>query len=166
MRSYCASGLASPMASKHDEMEIFSKLLAICWGEFTGHRWILFKKASDSELWCFLWSTPEQTVYNRDVGELRRYRTDYVMDERISMSWHCDGLSHFSRTKEIYVQCPEKSACSVLICHMPLSPLFTSYRDYPVPRPSGVMDLAMPWGDDLQKHSATQQPKHLHVRSR
>ena len=25
-------------------------------GEFTGHRWICRKKASDTELWCFLWS--------------------------------------------------------------------------------------------------------------
>ena len=28
-------------------------------GEFTGHRWILRTKASDAELWCFLWSAPE-----------------------------------------------------------------------------------------------------------
>ena len=32
------------------------------WGEFTGHRWIPLTKASDAELWCFLWSAPEQTV--------------------------------------------------------------------------------------------------------
>ena len=32
------------------------------WGEFTGHRWIPRTKASDMELWCFLWSAPEQTV--------------------------------------------------------------------------------------------------------
>ena len=25
-------------------------------GEFTGHRWIPLTKASDAELWCFLWS--------------------------------------------------------------------------------------------------------------
>ena len=31
-------------------------------GEFTGHRWIPHTKASDVELWCFLWSTPEQVV--------------------------------------------------------------------------------------------------------
>ena len=31
-------------------------------GEFTGHRWIPLTKASDAELWCFLWSAPEQTV--------------------------------------------------------------------------------------------------------
>ena len=26
------------------------------YGEFTGHRWIPCTKASDAELWCFLWS--------------------------------------------------------------------------------------------------------------
>ena len=31
-------------------------------GEFTGHRWIPLTRASDAELWCFLWSAPEQTV--------------------------------------------------------------------------------------------------------
>ena len=28
-------------------------------GEFTGPRWIPCTKASDAELWCFLWSAPE-----------------------------------------------------------------------------------------------------------
>ena len=28
-------------------------------GEFTGHRWIPLTKASDAELWCFLWSALE-----------------------------------------------------------------------------------------------------------
>ena len=28
-------------------------------GEFTGLRWIPCTKASDTELWCFLWSAPE-----------------------------------------------------------------------------------------------------------
>ena len=31
-------------------------------GESTGHRWIPLTKASDSELWSFLWSAPEQMV--------------------------------------------------------------------------------------------------------
>ena len=33
-------------------------------GEFTGHQWmwIPLTKASDAELWCFLWSAPEQIV--------------------------------------------------------------------------------------------------------
>ena len=47
----------------HDEvyqMETFSALLAICAGKFTGHRWIPRTKASDAELWCFLWSASEK----------------------------------------------------------------------------------------------------------
>ena len=32
------------------------------WAESTGHRWIPLTKTSDAEHWCFLWSTPEQTV--------------------------------------------------------------------------------------------------------
>ena len=32
------------------------------YGEFTGPIWIPHTKASDAELWCFLWSAPEQTV--------------------------------------------------------------------------------------------------------
>ena len=31
-------------------------------GEFTGLQWIPLTKANDAELWCFLWSAPEQTV--------------------------------------------------------------------------------------------------------
>ena len=34
----------------------------LLWGEFTDHRWIPLRKASDAELWCLLWSAPEQTV--------------------------------------------------------------------------------------------------------
>ena len=42
------------------QMETFPALLAIC--EFTGYRWIPHTKASDVELWCFLWSAPASTV--------------------------------------------------------------------------------------------------------
>ena len=39
------------------QMETFSASLAIC--AITGHRWIPHTKASDAELWDFLWSAPE-----------------------------------------------------------------------------------------------------------
>ena len=39
------------------------------WGESTGHRWIPLTKASSAELWCFLLSTPEQTV-GQTIGML------------------------------------------------------------------------------------------------
>ena len=34
-------------------------------------------KDSDAELWCFLWSAPEQTVNNWDAGDLRCHRGNY-----------------------------------------------------------------------------------------
>ena len=43
-------------------------------GEFTDPRWIPHTKASDAELWCFLWSAPEWTV---EAGDLRRHRAHY-----------------------------------------------------------------------------------------
>ena len=33
----------------------------LCW-EFNGHRWIPLTMASDAELWCCLWSAPEEKV--------------------------------------------------------------------------------------------------------
>ena len=32
------------------------------WGKSAGNWWIPLTKASDVELWCFLWYAPEQTV--------------------------------------------------------------------------------------------------------
>ena len=43
--------------------------------ELTGHRGISRTKASDAELWCFLWS--DGWVNNRDAGDLRRRRAQY-----------------------------------------------------------------------------------------
>ena len=48
-------------------------------GEFTCHRCIPLTKASDAELWCFLWSAPwiNGWVNNREAGDLRRHRAHY-----------------------------------------------------------------------------------------
>ena len=43
-------------------MEKLSMLQAFSWRESNNDRWIPLTKASDMELWCFLWSAPEQTV--------------------------------------------------------------------------------------------------------
>ena len=46
--------------AQHDDVingNIFRVTGHLC-GEFTGHRWIPRTKASDAELWCFLWSAP------------------------------------------------------------------------------------------------------------
>ena len=39
----------------------FRVIVSLC-GELTGHRWIPLKKASNTELWRFIWSAPEHTV--------------------------------------------------------------------------------------------------------
>ena len=43
------------------QMETFSALLVFCAGNspVPGPRWIPRTKASDAEIWCFLWSAPE-----------------------------------------------------------------------------------------------------------
>ena len=47
--------------------------------EFTCHRGIPCTKASDAELWCFLWSAPwiKGWVNSREAGDLRRHRAHY-----------------------------------------------------------------------------------------
>ena len=44
------------------QVETFSALLTLSWWESTGHRWIPLTKASDAELWCFLWYASKQMV--------------------------------------------------------------------------------------------------------
>ena len=47
-------------------------------GEFTGHRWIPFTKASDAALWYFLWSAwINGWVHNSEVGDLRCHHSHY-----------------------------------------------------------------------------------------
>ena len=65
-------------------MKTFSTLLAL-----SGNSPVT-TKTSDADLWCFLWSAPEQTVSkvnNRDAGDLRRHCAHYdviVMNWRVS----------------------------------------------------------------------------------
>ena len=72
--------------------ENISALLALCVGKSP------VTKASDAELWCFLWSAPwiNGWVNNSEVGDLRRHRAHYdviVMDnlstsDRRERTWH------------------------------------------------------------------------------
>ena len=70
------------MTSSHGN--IFRVTGHLC-GEFTGPLWIPLTKASDAELWCFLWSALEinDWVNNGEAGDLRRNCSHYdviVMD--------------------------------------------------------------------------------------
>ena len=55
------------------------------WGESTGHRWIPLTKASDAELWCFLWSASER-ANTRDAGDLRRHPAHYDVTVTITLT--------------------------------------------------------------------------------
>ena len=66
-----------------------SALLAILCEEFIGHRWIPSQRPWTQSFWCFLWSSPEQTVCvnNRDAGDLGRYRAHYD----VTVIWNVDA---------------------------------------------------------------------------
>ena len=38
------------------------RITGLLWRESTAHRWIPLTKASDAELWFFIWRSPEQTA--------------------------------------------------------------------------------------------------------
>ena len=51
-----------PVHMMTSSSENFFRVTGLLCGEFTGHRWIPRTKASDAELWWFLWSAPEEAV--------------------------------------------------------------------------------------------------------
>ena len=65
-------------------------------GEFTGHRWISLKKATDAELWYFslICTWINDWVNNREAGDLRRHRAHYdviIMEYFITVCSHVGG---------------------------------------------------------------------------
>ena len=71
-------------------------------GESTGHRWIPRTKASDAELWCFLWSASEKTV---EWTIVRRVIWDAIAPIITSLWWHCS-------VRNIYELQPWNELCS------------------------------------------------------
>ena len=65
------------------QMETFSALLVIC-SRNSRHRWIPRTKASDAELWCFLWSAPVKRMSTQSWG--RWFETPSR-----SLWRHCNG---------------------------------------------------------------------------
>ena len=71
---------------RRHQMETFSVLLALCAGNLPVTGEFPSQRASDAELWCFLWSAPciNGWVNNREAGDLRRHRGHYDV---IAMIW-------------------------------------------------------------------------------
>ena len=89
------------VTSSHDdviEWKYFRVTGHLC-GEFTSLRWIPHTKASDTELWCFLWSAPNEQLSKHSWGwwlettssPLWRHSNDAGMaaysEGRIASSW-------------------------------------------------------------------------------
>ena len=73
-----------PSMMTSSNWNIFRVTGPLC-GEFTGHRWIPLTKASDAELWGFLWSAPE-----KQLSKKWRHRW-FEMPSR-SLWRQCDAL--------------------------------------------------------------------------
>ena len=76
-------------------------------GELTGHRWIPLTKASDVELWCFLWSAPgiNGWVNNREAGDLKRHRAHYdviVVSQELCIRFALTTMSPSSNPEVVW----------------------------------------------------------------
>ena len=71
-------------------------------GEFTGHWWIPLTKASDAELWCFLWSASwiNRWINNRDADDLRRHHVHYDV-----------SVMHYCHLVPVFHQRPRDHLC-------------------------------------------------------
>ena len=76
-------GKESPPTWWRHQMETFSLLLALCEGN---HPTPLATKASGVELWCFLWSAPEQTIEQTIETS--------VIWESCSLWRHCNEITY------------------------------------------------------------------------
>ena len=81
-------------------------------GEFTGHRWIPLTRASDAELWCFLWSASEQTVEYTN-------KTLVIRDGLTPIMLHCNVDKHAWTMLYIDGLGQDCSISSVLVIEMP-----------------------------------------------
>ena len=81
--------------------------------EFTDHRWIPLTKASDAELWYFLWSTPwiDGWVNNREAGDLRLH---FAPNDVIAMTCACNKVLQMVR--EIHTVQELQNNPFVLLC--------------------------------------------------
>ena len=77
-----------------NQIEIFFRVTGPMCGKFTGDRWISRTKASDAELWCFLWSTPKKRLNKQsrcwwfETPSCSLWRNSNVI-HFLSLSWFC-----------------------------------------------------------------------------
>ena len=82
-------------------------------GAFTGNRWIPLTKASDAELWCFLWWI-NGWVNNREAGDLRRHRAHYDVAVMLISSLHMYEWSFSLWWRHMSVKAPHLTGISTV----------------------------------------------------
>ena len=78
------------------------------WGESTGHRWIPLTKAGGAEIWCFLWSEPEQTIE-------KTFETPVIWDA-IALIYDVTLMNLEISKGTIFKLCPEVNPILFNIC--------------------------------------------------
>ena len=73
----------------------------------TGHLWIPLTKASDAELWCFLWSLPFSK--HRNAGDSKRHRSHY--DVTVMWNIYDDFLQQQPGPNCHYERFQDKTLC-------------------------------------------------------
>ena len=75
---WCLTPLISYLMMTSSNGTIFRATGHLC-GEFTSPRWVPRTKASDADLWCFLWSAPRTNGWlnNREADDLRHHPAYY-----------------------------------------------------------------------------------------
>ena len=68
-------------------------------GEFTGLRWIPRTKASDTELWCFLWSAPDKRLSKQSWG--------WWFETQLGSLWRHVNVTCSVMDAKFYSQCPK-----------------------------------------------------------
>ena len=94
---------------------IFRVTVPLC-AEFTGHRWIPLTKASDAELWCFLWSSPEQTAVQTIETPVIWDAIALIITSLLCVGWRtmstpdmlqCNSTAHRESMLPVLFTCPQ-----------------------------------------------------------
>ena len=83
------------------EWNNFRVIGSLC-AEFTSDRWIPLTKASDAELWCFLWAAPQQTVEWTIETPVICHAIALIMT---SLRWNCHVRFCTAETRHITFLC-------------------------------------------------------------
>ena len=108
-------GVSQHTMMKSSNGNIFHVTGHLC-GEFTGHRWISCTKASDVELWCFLWSAPEVSEWVIKFTDLSGDSGQWGLNKHLSKQWW--GWWFETPSCPLWRHCNDKPKLSGYLCFL------------------------------------------------